>query len=59
MITFISVWVLLSFLFLFPSCVAFIRNIPDTWNGWLFIIWFVITAFTIGIISSEFKAKYK
>jgi hypothetical protein len=33
----IGVWATVTFLF--SSCAEFVRNIPDTWNGWLLIFW--------------------
>ncbi len=35
----ISAWATGTFLLLFPSCAEFVRNVPDTWNGWLVILW--------------------
>ncbi|MEI7708156.1 MAG: hypothetical protein WCI90_07800 [Chlorobium sp.] len=54
--TLISAWELWTFLFLFPSCAEFIRNIDtDTWNGWLFLIWCFVSVFVVFIIISMIR----
>ena len=51
----ISAWVTGTFLLLFSSCAEFVRNIPDTWNGWFAILWFGISAFIIYFLWSIFR----
>jgi hypothetical protein len=40
-----GIWATFTFLFLFHPFSEFIRNIPNTWNGWLLILWISSTVF--------------
>jgi len=56
-IAIISAWVTGTFLLLFHSCAEFVRNIPDSWNGWLVILWCAVSALIIFFLWSIFKGK--
>ena len=53
----ISAWATGTFLLLFYSCAEFVRNIPDTWNGWLVILWCAGSVFIIYLLWSIFRGK--
>jgi hypothetical protein len=53
----ISAWVTGTFLLLFSSCAEFVRNIQDTWNGWLVILWCIVSYFIICFLWSVFRRK--
>jgi len=53
----ISLWVACSFGFLLPSCTAFVRELPDAWNGWLTILWLVISGFMCVLLWVIFKEQ--
>ncbi len=53
----VSTWATGTFLLLFSSFAEFVRNIPDpdTWNGWLFILWCGGTVLIISFLWSALR----
>jgi hypothetical protein len=56
-IIYISTWAMATFLFFLPSCCEFIRNIPNLWHGWVFILWCTSTGLVIFIFWKIIRKK--